>query len=173
MRHPDQRVGVFIDVANLYHSAKNLYGSRVNFGKLLEQAVAGRKLIRAIAYAIRSQTSPEEDKFFEALKSQGFEVKMKDLQVFAGGAKKGDWDIGMAMDMIRMSSHLDVIVLVTGDGDFVPLVEYVQNHGQFVEVMAFAESASGKLKEEADEFLDLSEDKRRYLIPIKEKRSFK
>ncbi len=173
MRHPDQRVGVFIDVANLYHSAKNLFGARVNFGKLLEAAVADRKLIRAIAYAIRSQTSPDEDKFFEALKTQGFEVQMKDLQVFAGGAKKGDWDIGMAMDMIRMSSKLDVIVLVTGDGDFVPLVEYLQNHGQFVEVMAFGESGSAKLKEEADEFIDLSADKRRYLIPIKDKRSFK
>lgn len=152
-----------MDVQNLYYSAKNLYKAKVHFGKILEQAVAGRKLIRAIAYVIKAQ-NPEEQKFFEALDKQGFEVKMKDLQVFYGGMKKGDWDIGIVMDIIRLSNKIDVVVLVTGDGDFVPLIEYLKNHGQYVEVMAFGESASTKLKEESDEFIDLSGDKRKYLL---------
>lgn len=166
IKHKEQRVGVFVDVQNLYYSAKNLYQAKVNFAKILEIAVSGRKLIRAIAYVIRAQ-NPEEQRFFEALDKQGFEVKMKDLQIFFGGMKKGDWDIGIVMDIIKLSSKLDVVVLVTGDGDFVPLVEYLSNHGQFVEVMAFGESASAKLKEEANEFIDLSKDKNKFLLKSK------
>jgi uncharacterized LabA/DUF88 family protein len=167
IKHKEQRVGVFIDVANMYYSAKNLYGTKVNFGKILENAVAGRKLIRAIAYVVKA-SSDEEQKFFEALDKQGFEVKMKDLQVFWGGAKKGDWDVGISVDAIKLADRLDTIILVTGDGDFIPLVQYLKlNKGCRVEVMAFAESASSKLIAEADDFTDLSEDKRTYLLPIR------
>ena len=163
IKHPEQRVGVFIDVGNMYHSAKNLYGAKVNFKEVLKTAVADRKLVRAIAYVIKSK-SPEEQKFFEALDSQGFEVKMKDLQVFIGGNKKGDWDVGMAIDMIKLASKLDVMVLATGDGDFVPLVEYLQYHGHLVEILAFHETTSAHLQEVADDFTDLSSDRRRYLL---------
>ncbi len=166
IKHPDQRVGVFVDMGNMYHSAKNLFGARVNFANVLEAAVAGRKLIRASAYVVKSQ-SPEEETFFEALDKQGFEVKMKDLQIFVGGMKKGDWDVGIAIDAIKMASALDVIVLVTGDGDFIPLVKYLQYHGNQVEVVAFDETASSRLKEEADAFLDLSADKRNFLLADK------
>jgi len=166
IKHKEQRVGVFVDVQNLYYSAKNLYKAKVNFAKILERAVSDRKLIRAVAYVIKAQ-NPEEQKFFEALDKQGFEVKMKDLQVFFGGLKKGDWDIGIVMDIIKLSNKLDVVILVTGDGDFVPLIEYLKNHGQYVEVMAFGESASSRLKEQADEFFDFSSDKRKYLLTRK------
>ncbi len=172
IKHPDQRVGVFVDVQNMYHSAKNLYKAKVNFGKILEIAVSGRKLIRAIAYVIRSQ-SKEEEGFFEALDKQGFEIKLKDLQIFYGGMKKGDWDVGMAVDAITLAPSLDVIVLVTGDGDFVPLVKYLQYHGKQVEIIAFGQTTSSKLRETADTFTDLSENKRKFLIkesPIKRKR---
>lgn len=84
----DQRVGIFVDVQNLYYSAKNLYKRKVNFGEVLKASVADRKLIRAIAYVVKAQNA-DEQKFFEALGNQGFEVKMKDLQVFFGGHKKG------------------------------------------------------------------------------------
>lgn len=159
----DQRVGVFVDIQNLYYSAKNLYQAKVNFGEVLKTAVGSRKLIRAMAYVIKAD-NVDEQKFFEALEKQGFEVKSKDLQVFYGGNKKGDWDIGIAMDTIRLSSKLDVVVLVTGDGDFVQLAEYLKNHGQYVEVMTFSESASSQLIEHADKFTDLSENKRKYLL---------
>ncbi|MBI4268504.1 NYN domain-containing protein [Candidatus Uhrbacteria bacterium] len=163
-KHTDQRIGVFIDVGNMYHSAKNLYNARVNFKAILETAIADRKLIRAIAYVVKSN-SVEEESFFEALEKQGFELKMKDLQVFAGGAKKGDWDVGMAVDAIKSADKLDVVVLVTGDGDFVPLVTYLdENKGCVVEVIAFGETASGKLKEAADDFTDLGGDLNKYLL---------
>jgi len=166
IKHKDQRVGVFVDIQNMYYSARFLYGRHVNFGKILEESVADRKLIRAIAYVIRTQT-PEENSFFEALSKQGFEVKMKELQVFSSGQKKGDWDVGLAVDAIRLSAKLDVIVLVSGDGDYLPLVEYLQNHGHLVEVVAFGESCSMRLKEAVDHFTDLSQDSSKYLLAQK------
>ena len=163
LKHQDQRIGVFVDVQNMYYSARNLYGARAHFGKILEQAVGDRKLIRAVAYVIKAE-APEEAKFFEALDKQGFELKMKDLQVFVGGAKKGDWDVGLAIDAISMAPKLDVVVLATGDGDFVPLVQFLQFQGVRVEVIAFAPTASQKLREQADDFCDLSAEQAKFLI---------
>lgn len=160
-KHKDQRIGVLIDVQNLYHSAKHLFGgARVNFKEVLKNAVAGRKLIRAIAYVVKSDTD-EERAFFDALERMGIEMRIKDLQVFPGGAKKADWDVGMATDAARLADQLDAIVLVTGDGDFIPLVEYLKyNRGLQVEVMAFQRSASNQLQETADDFFDLGSHKK-------------
>ena len=167
MKHKNQRVGVFVDVQNMYHSAKNLYRANVNFSKVLEKAVDGRQLIRAIAYVIKSKTR-EEQSFFDVIAKQGFELKIKDLQIFSGGMKKADWYIGMAVDAIKVANKLDVIVLVTGDGDFIPLIFYLrENKGCRVEVMAFGKTTSGKLIESADEFIDLSKDKNKFLIKRK------
>ncbi len=167
IKHKDQRVAVFVDVANMYYSAKHLYGSRVNFGKILEEAVADRRLVRAIAYVIKAE-APEEQSFFDALDKQGYEVKSKDLQVFAGGAKKGDWDVGISVDAVKLAERLDTVVLVTGDGDYVPLVQYLQQgKGCRVEAIGFGESASAQLRAATDEFTDLSSDTKKYLLPIR------
>lgn len=164
LKHPDQRVGVFIDVQNLYHSARNKFGGKVNFGKVVEEAVGERKLIRAIAYVIRTE-SKEESPFFEALYNQGIETHEKDLQIFNTGMKKADWDVGLAVDAIRLSPSLDAVVIVSGDGDFLPLVEYLQkSSGKQVEVVAFGETVSSRLVEEADDFLDLSKDIHKFLL---------
>lgn len=164
IKHRDQRVGVFIDTQNLYHSAKNLYNAKVNFGAIMKEAVAGRQLIKAIAYVIRTEGG-EEKSFFDALEKIGIETKVKDLQIFWGGAKKGDWDVGLAVDAMRFAPKLDAIVLVAGDGDYVPLVEYLKfTMGLQVEVISFGRSSSLKLKESADEFIDLSDDPKKYLL---------
>jgi uncharacterized LabA/DUF88 family protein len=154
--HKYQRVGVFIDIQNLYHSAKHLYGARVNYRELIKELVSGRQLIRVIGYVVKSEAALGEAAFFEALTKTGIELRIKDLQIFPGGLKKADWDVGMAVDAIRMASFLDVVVLVTGDGDFLPLVEYLKwGLGREVEVAAFGRSASAKLKEAADVFIDM------------------
>ena len=164
----EQRVGVFVDVQNLYYSAKHLYNSKVNFNEILKTAVAGRKLTRAIAYTIRAEMK-EEATFYHALTTIGFEVRAKDLQIFFSGMKKGDWDIGIAMDAIEIAPKLDVVVLISGDGDFVPLVQHLKRAlGCRVESIAFGSSASAKLKEEADHFTDLDQNKK-YLIKRTEK----
>lgn len=160
VKHAEQRVGILVDVSNMYHSAKNLYNRKANFKEILAKAVADRKLIRATAYAIRTENK-EEAPFIDALGQQGFEVKLKDLQIFAGGAKKGDWDVGIAIDAIKLADKLDVIVLVSGDGDYLPLVSYLQNNkGCLVEIMAFRKTCSSKLIEEADDFTDLGSSKK-------------
>ncbi len=159
----NHRVGVFVDVQNMYHSAKNLYKKRVNFRELLKLATADRQLVRALAYVVKSDT-PEEKSFFDALEKSGLELKMKDLQVFAGGMKKADWDVGMAVDAISLARQLDVVVLVSGDGDFVPLVDYLKHSGIIVEVLAFERSASARLIEAANNFVDLERYKKQVLL---------
>lgn len=164
LKHPNQRVGVFIDVQNMYYSAKNLFGAKVNFGNILKEGLADRQLIRAIAYVVRTE-SKEEQPFFDALNSLGIETKERPLQIFFGGEKKADWDVGLTVDAIRLSNSLDAMILVSGDGDFLPLVDYLKfNQGKQVEVMAFGETSSSKLREAADDFTDLSADKGKFLI---------
>lgn len=164
LKHPDQRVGVFIDVQNMYYSAKNLFGAKVNFANIVNEATAGRKLIRAIAYVVRTETK-EEQPFFDALYNSGIETKERPLQVFYGGEKKADWDVGITVDAIRLSPSVDAIVLVSGDGDYVPLVEYLQNQGKQVEVVAFGGTTSSRLHDVADDFIDLGKEKHKFLIP--------
>jgi len=163
IKHKEQRVGIFIDAQNLYHSAKNLYQRKVNFGAVLEEVLADRTLIRAIAYVITSD-SGEESSFFDALLKQGIETKTKDLQVFSGGAKKADWDVGLAVDAIKMSAKLDTVIIISGDGDFVPLVEYLKMNGCQVEAGSFGRSSSHKLVEVADDFIDFDLDLEKFLI---------
>lgn len=162
IKQKEQRVGIFMDAQNLYHSAKNLYKRKVNFAAIVKDALAGRKLVRAIAYVITSEAG-DEKQFFEALTKSGIETKTKDLQTFFGGAKKADWDVGLAVDAIKMADKLDVVIIVSGDGDFVPLVEYLKTKTQ-VEVISFGKSSSGKLIETCDDFLDLGATPRKYLI---------
>jgi len=163
IKHSGQRVAVLIDVQNLYHSAKNLYGARVNFGAILKLGVAGRNLIRAFAYVVRTKTG-EEKPFLETLRKLGIEKREKELQIYYGGLKKADWDVGITVDAIRIAPSVDTIVLVSGDGDFLPLVEYLKNQGKRVEVIAFGRSASLKLKESADEFIDLEKNPEKFLL---------
>lgn len=163
IKHKNQRVGIFIDTANLYHSAKNLYGSKVNFGQVVKDGLAGRLLTRAVAYVISTEGGDEKS-FFDALGKMGIETKTKNLQIFSGGAKKADWDVGIAIDAIKLAPKLDAVILVTGDGDYVPLVEYLKMQGCQVEAISFGKSSSSKLIESVDDFIDLDENPAKYMI---------
>lgn len=164
IKHKEQRVGIFIDAQNLYHSGRNLYHSKVNFGAIVKEALDGRKLVRAVAYVIATEAG-DETGFFEALEKMGIETKVKDLQIFSSGAKKADWDVGMAIDAVKLSPKLDAVILITGDGDFCPLVEYLQmNQGCQVEVVSFGKSTSSKLIEVSDHFMDLDQNSGKYLM---------
>ncbi len=164
MKHKDQRVAVLVDIQNLYYSARVLYKKKVNYKNLLTESVGNRKLIRSIGYGIATEEA-SEDKFFDALEKAGYVVKTKDLQIFPGGQKMGDWDVGVAVDAIKLSKNVDVIILASGDGDYIPLVEYLQaTTGCRVEGVSFGESTSMRLIESLDDFLNLSEDKGKFLI---------
>ena len=121
-------------------------------------------MVRALAYVVKAE-SKEENTFFDALGHIGYEIKSKDLQVFYGGHKKGDWDVGITTDAIEIASKLDAVVLVSGDGDFIPLVRHLKHaKGCRVEVMSFQKSTSSKLMEEADEFFDFGSSQTKFLM---------
>lgn len=172
VRNPNQRVAVLVDVQNIYYSARNLHQGRVDFTKLLDICVQGRILTRAIAYVINPDSGNDKisssNDFFEAVNSAGFETKEKPLQTFYGGAKKGDWDIGIAMDAVRLGAKVDSIVLVSGDGDFKPVVNYLQqSHGCLVEVVAFKKATNNELLEMADDFIDIDDYKEDLIFKTK------
>jgi len=154
MKNRNQRVGIFVDVQNLYYSARALYDKKVNFGEILKIGASDRQMIRAIAYTIRAE-SPDEQTFFDALEKLGFEVRKKDLQTFPGGHKKGDWDVGIAVDVLKMAPKLDAIVLCSGDGDYQELLHHAKAEGCRAEVISFGKSTAQELREEADGFTDL------------------
>ncbi|MEK7619781.1 MAG: NYN domain-containing protein [Patescibacteria group bacterium] len=163
MKHKDQRVGVFIDTQNMYYSARNLFKRKVNFKNIVEDAVGDRKLIRAISYVVSTEGG-ENEPFFEALEKAGIETRRKALMEYPNGHKKADWDVGLAIDVVQMLDTLDVVVIVSGDGDFQPLVNYAKSRGRIVELMAFDKTTSGKLIEVVHDYIDLSANQRRYLI---------
>lgn len=175
VRNPDQRVAVLVDVQNMYYSARNIYKSRLNFKNLLDLSVGNRLLVRAIAYVIHAEEGQGGEKdFFEAVNNAGFEIKEKALQTFFGGAKKGDWDLGIAMDAIRLGHKVDSVVLVSGDGDFKPVVNYLQQAlGCLVEVVAFKQTANNELIEIADDFINIEDHKGDLLFKTKKTRKGK
>lgn len=170
--HGDQRVAIFIDTQNLYHSAKSNFRANVNYEELIRVAVNGRRLVRAFAYVIRSEDNTE-GKFFEALEEIGIETRVKDLQVFHTGAKKADWDVGIAVDMIRLTEKVDVVVLASGDGDFLEVVRYCQSRGVRVEIMAFEKTTNAKIMEEVDHFTDLGDKDSDFLIGNRRRRNMR
>ncbi len=161
--HPNQRVGILADAQNLYHSAQSLYSQNIDYSSLLEKAVSDRELVRAIAYVIRAD-APDEERFFDALVDIGFETKIKDIKTFGDGSKKADWDVGMSLDAVTLASHVDAMVLCTGDGDFSRLCSHLRHEGVRVEVMAFEESTAEELLAETDNFVDLSERTETFLL---------
>ncbi len=164
VRNPDQRIAVLVDVQNLHYSGKFIYNSKINFKNLLALAVRGRVLTRAIAYVINADPG-ETNEFFEALNSAGFETKEKPLQTFVGGAKKGDWDVGIAMDAVRLGVKVDSVVLCTGDGDFKPVVNYLQQSlGCLVEVISFKKTTNAELIEIADDHVSIEDHKANLLF---------
>ncbi len=161
--HPGQRVAVLVDAQNLYHTAQSIYSRNIDYASLLEGAVDGRQLTRAIAYVIRAD-SPEEETFFDALFDIGFETKIKDIKRFSDGTKKADWDVGMSLDAVTLANHVDTVVLCTGDGDFSRLCSHLRHEGVKVEVMAFEASTAEELIDAADDFEDLAGDSETYLL---------
>ncbi|MCL9817555.1 NYN domain-containing protein [Natronocalculus amylovorans] len=161
--HPHQRVAVIADSQNLYHTAQSLYSRNIDYSSLLEKAVADRSLVRAIAYVIRAD-SPEEETFFDALTDIGFETKIKDIKTFGDGSKKADWDVGMSLDAVTLASHVDAIVLCTGDGDFSRLCSHLRHEGVKVEVMGFGSSTADELVAASDTFINLAEREETFLL---------
>jgi len=154
-RDSDQRVGILVDVQNMFYSARTLHQSKVDYSKLQSQLICGRKLVRAIAYVVQ-KPDVDQSAFFEALRRAGYEIRKKDLILRDDGSTRGDWDVGMTIDALALVHKLDTVVLVTGDGDFVPLVEALKGLGCRVEIGSFEESTSNELMRCCDQFIPIS-----------------
>ncbi|WP_457570336.1 LabA-like NYN domain-containing protein [Desulfurobacterium sp.] len=154
-------VAVFVDMQNLYYGARNTLKKKIDFKRLLEIAVRGRKLHRAIAYLV-DLDNVNQGSFLYVLKSLGYEIKLKQPKKFYSWDKieyKADWDMGIAIDAIAMaeSGKIDVAVLMSGDGDFVDLVNFLKAKGIKVEVLSFKPITAKELIVAADEYIDLYE----------------
>jgi uncharacterized LabA/DUF88 family protein len=152
--HMHQRVAVFVDVQNMFYSAKSLYQRKLDFSALLRKVAAGRQLIRATAYIVQSP-DVDQSQFIFMLHQIGYEVKSKDLKKRPDGSAKGDWDMGIAIDSISMKDRIDVMAIISGDGDFIDLVKHLKAHGLRVEVYAFQGSTAEELRLTASEYIPL------------------
>lgn len=150
----EQRVGIFVDVQNMFYAAKNLYGSKLNFAKLLGYIARDRAIVRAISYVVQT---PEIDQsnFLAMLRSNGYEIRSKELKQRPDGSCKGDWDMGLALDALSISERLDVVAIVSGDGDFVDLVNFLKARGVRVEVYSFPYSTAEELRHAATEYIQM------------------
>ncbi len=157
MVNKHQRVGVFVDVQNMYYSARYQYHGKVNFEMLIDKIIRGRKMIRAIAYLVQSDEI-DQSRFEQILADSGYEVKNKQLRTRPDGSAKADWDMGIAIDAIAIGEKVDVVCLVSGDGDFVDLVEMLKGNGVKVEVYSFPSSTAEELKEAATEYYPMDDD---------------
>ncbi len=151
-----KRLGIYVDVQNLYYAAKDL-GGKIDYRKLRDWIVAGRTLVKANAYTIINPSIPGQEKFLRALENYGFFLRTKVIKIYFDGNHKGNWDLGMAVDMIEDAPHLDVVAIVTGDSDFAPVVRLLKRLGVSVEVYSFLHTLSQELREAADRFFPLSE----------------
>lgn len=151
-----QRLGIFVDVQNMFYSAKALHQSKIDYSKLLQEIVCNRDLVRAIAYVVHKPDA-DQSSFTEALERLGYEIRTKELRLRPDGTAKGDWDMGIAIDTIAMAPKLDTVVLVTGDGDFAPLVEMLKAQGCRVEVVSFRKSTAIELIEASTQYTAIEE----------------
>jgi uncharacterized LabA/DUF88 family protein len=151
-----QRVGIFVDVQNMFYSAKHLYQAKINYRRLLDDLSGGRQLVRAVAYLV---TKPEVDQtaFVDALTRLGYEIKIKYLKIRPDGSAKGDWAMEMSLDIMAMASRLDTVILVTGDGDYVPLVDRLKVMGVRTEVVGFPQNTATELMNSANAFVAIDD----------------
>jgi uncharacterized LabA/DUF88 family protein len=151
-----ENVAIFVDSQNLYYAAKMSYGAKVNYEKLMRLITGERNLVKAFAYIVQP---PEGDvkPFATSLEHIGYIVKIKDVRTRADGSAKANWDMGIALDILGILDYVDTIALASGDGDFVPLVEFVKNKHKRVEIYSFPENTAYDLKEKADRFEPLDE----------------
>lgn len=155
-----QKIAILADVQNLYHSARQQYGGRVRFDKLIDGLKSGRSLIRAMAYVVQKPDVPQSN-FLDALEKFGFDLRVKEMKMRQSTddnrmvPSRTSWEVGLSLDAVELCQKVDSIIVVSGDGCYVPLVHYLQAHGCRAEVCAFESSVSAELMKTADRFISI------------------
>ena len=158
-----ERVAVFVDVQNIYYTVKDKYGSHFDYNAFFEEATSGRVLVKATAYAI-DRGDPKQIQFQNVLRTIGFEVKLKPFIQRQDGSAKGDWDVGIALDMVEHAGKADVFVLASGDGDFTSVVEkLIRENDSRVSVYGVPGLTASSLIETATSFVPIEG---KFLLPV-------
>lgn len=152
-----QTVAVFVDVQNMYHSAKKTFGRNLSYSKMLRSCVRSRRLVRSLAYVI-DREGVDQVSFFDHLRYCGFEVRKREVIERMDGSRKAEWELGMAMDMLTIADKVDTIIIVSGNGVFADLVPALRAKGVKVEACAFRESMSDLLQRAVDQYHFLGEE---------------
>lgn len=151
-------VALFVDVQNVYYTTRQAFGRNFDYNEFWSRATAGRQVIKAIAYAI-DKGDQKQKEFQNILRAIGFEVKLKPFIQRSDGSAKGDWDVGITIDAIKYSENADVVILVSGDGDFDLLVNNLRvDKGKRVEVYGVSQLTSMTLMNAASEFIPIEKD---------------
>ncbi|MXV78590.1 NYN domain-containing protein [Candidatus Poribacteria bacterium] len=141
----------------MFYAAKDRFERRVDYIKLLDLIVGPRHLISAFAYIVQIPEIKQSN-FISLLEHNGYTIRSKDLRLRGDGSAKGDWDVGIAVDVVSMLSSLDVVILASGDGDFCPLAELIKQQQKRIEIVAFEHNTSMDLQAMADQFFPIGEE---------------
>lgn len=148
-----EKVAIFVDIQNVYYTARQAYGKNFDYNKFWAQATANRDVVKAFCYAI-DKGDQKQREFQNILRAIGFKVKLKPYIQRSDGSAKGDWDVGIALDAMEYADRADVIVLVSGDGDFDLLVNKIRlKHNKKVEVYGVPQFTAASLMSEASQFI--------------------
>jgi uncharacterized LabA/DUF88 family protein len=152
-----QTVAIFVDVQNIYYTTRQRFARHFNYASFWAQAARDRQVVKAIAFAI-DRDDEQQRRFRAILRSIGFEVKLKPFIQRSDGSAKGDWDVGITLDVLEYAPLAQVVVLASGDGDFDLLVYKVrERHGVRVEIYGVEEFSAGSLVRAADKFFPIRE----------------
>ena len=155
-----KRIGIYVDVQNIYYTTRDTYNGQFNYREFWRQVGERGTIAIAKAYATE-RNSDAQHRFQSALRHIGFEVKLRPFIQRADGSAKGDWDVGLTIDVLEDSENLDTVILLSGDGDFDLLLSKVKSkYGVTAEVFGVPQLTSGALINEADTFHPITE----YLI---------
>ena len=153
-----EKVAVFVDVQNIYYTTKQFHNCHFNYNAFWAEVTSNREVVKAIAYAI-DRGDEKQKQFQNILKGIGFEVKLKPFIQRSDGSAKGDWDVGITLDMLEYAKKSDVVVLASGDGDFDLLLNKIRNDfGVWVEVYGVAKLTATSLIDSADKFVPIEDD---------------
>src|SRR3984957_8377577 len=153
-----EKVAVFVDVQNVYYTTRQQFSRHFDYNKFWAEVTRGRRVVKAIAFAIE-RDDEKQRQFQNILRAIGFEVKLRPYIQRNDGSAKGDWDVGITLDVLEYAPEADVVVLVSGDGDFDLLVQKVRGkHGVSVEVYGVAELTAASLIRAADRFVPIKDD---------------
>ena len=153
-----KKIAVFVDVQNIYYTTRQAYGRQFNYRKLWQQISEQGEIIAATAYAIH-RGDDKQLKFQDALKHIGFTVKLKPYIQRSDGSAKGDWDVGIAIDVLETAKQVDNIILLSGDGDFDLLLDRIrQNYGVITEVYGVPPLTANSLINSTDIFHPITDE---------------